>query len=189
MFKVVFGNTVGFNCFELLGLDIMLDDVGKPWMIEVNNLPSFETETSLDAGIKTNLLRDTLSIVGGDNPLRRLAAKQKVERDRARIYGDSARMGAKKKEEAAESHMGARAKTKADCIDEEVMRKRMLKEEAAKEKEELQQARFKHEDENGGDYFRAFPAVDDRYDAFVNATLSLRGMKMTSDSGKPRGQQ
>merc|ERR1719506_2565017 len=67
-------------------------------MIEVNNLPSFECETALDAHIKKNLLRDTLTIVGGDNPSRRLFARQKNERAQARIYGDSNHVGQMKKE-------------------------------------------------------------------------------------------
>lgn len=35
MFKAVFRKSLGFNCFEVLGFDIMLDEGGKPWMIEV----------------------------------------------------------------------------------------------------------------------------------------------------------
>lgn len=43
-------------------------------------------------------MRDTLTIVGGDNPARRLFAKQKLERAQARIYGDSNHVGQLKKE-------------------------------------------------------------------------------------------
>jgi len=98
MFKAIFRNSTGFNCFEVLGFDVMLDDQGKPWMIEVNNLPSFETETSLDAHIKRNLLHDTLTLVGGENHARKLFAKQRTERANARIYGDSNHVGQLKKE-------------------------------------------------------------------------------------------
>lgn len=183
MFKALFRNTTGFNCFELLGFDIMLDDMGRPWMIEVNNLPSFETETALDSHIKTQLLRDTLTIVGGDNPARRLFARQKWERAQARIYGDSTHVGQLKKEaiqKAQEERNGYKRRSKEEKAreklkqrDAEASRKKMMKEAITTEREEMQRARFKYEDENCGNYFRAFPAKDDRYDAFVNAVPSL----------------
>ena len=44
-------------CFEILGyfiidilnrFDIMIDNVGKPWLIEVNHAPSFSTDSPFD---------------------------------------------------------------------------------------------------------------------------------------------
>jgi len=185
MFKSIFRNTTGFNCFELLGFDIMLDDAAKPWMIEVNNLPSFETETSLDDHIKRKLMRDTLTIVGGDNPARRLFAKQKLERAQARIYGDSNHVGQLKKEaiqKAQEERNGFKRGTnkEQDKLREKQMqrdaendRKKSLKQAVAKERGEMQAARFKYEDENCGDYIRAFPVKDGRYDPYLSAAPSL----------------
>ena len=39
-------------CFEVLGLDIFIDDSLKPWLIEVNSLASFATDSPLDKKIK-----------------------------------------------------------------------------------------------------------------------------------------
>ena len=50
----------GLSCFELLGLDIMLDSKGKPWLIEVNHSPSFTADTPLDLALKETLIRETL---------------------------------------------------------------------------------------------------------------------------------
>ncbi|MCK5361056.1 MAG: hypothetical protein KAJ95_10545 [Gammaproteobacteria bacterium] len=49
------------QCFELLGVDIMLDSELKPWLIECNRTPSMTTEYSGD--LKPNLLKDTLGLV------------------------------------------------------------------------------------------------------------------------------
>lgn len=49
-------------CFEVLGFDIFLDDKLKPWIIEVNHTPSFNTDSPLDFKIKKTLIVDTLAL-------------------------------------------------------------------------------------------------------------------------------
>lgn len=51
------------TCFEILGFDIMLDADGKPWLLEVNHTPSFSTETPYDLKLKSELIKDALSLV------------------------------------------------------------------------------------------------------------------------------
>ncbi len=50
-------------CFELLGIDIMIDSNKKPWLLEVNHTPSFATDTPLDSFIKKNAIKDTLKLM------------------------------------------------------------------------------------------------------------------------------
>ena len=47
-------------CFEILGFDIFVDEKCKPWLIEVNSLPSFATDSPLDKKIKLELLEETV---------------------------------------------------------------------------------------------------------------------------------
>jgi tubulin polyglutamylase TTLL6/13 len=35
-------------CFEILGFDIIIDQDMKPWLLEVNHTPSFQTDSNLD---------------------------------------------------------------------------------------------------------------------------------------------
>ena len=51
------------KCFQILGFDIILDEKLKPWLLEVNQTPSFATESPLDDKIKSELIRDTLALV------------------------------------------------------------------------------------------------------------------------------
>ncbi|CAB3248718.1 unnamed protein product [Arctia plantaginis] len=53
-----------FNCFELFGYDILVDDMLKPWLIEINLSPSLACDSPLDARVKSALLADTLTLVG-----------------------------------------------------------------------------------------------------------------------------
>ena len=50
-------------CFELLGLDILLDHKLKPYLIEVNHTPSFTTDTPLDKSVKRHVIRDSLILM------------------------------------------------------------------------------------------------------------------------------
>jgi hypothetical protein len=53
----------GSHCFEILGLDIMIDEKLKPFLIEVNHLPSFGTDSSLDEDIKSRVVEQALSVL------------------------------------------------------------------------------------------------------------------------------
>jgi tubulin polyglutamylase TTLL6/13 len=53
----------GNMCFHILGLDVMVNNKGDPFVIEVNHTPSFATETPLDHKIKYNLIKDTLVLM------------------------------------------------------------------------------------------------------------------------------
>ena len=48
---------------DLLGFDIMLDHKLKPWMLEVNHMPSFRADTDIDYKIKHDLIKNTLQIL------------------------------------------------------------------------------------------------------------------------------
>ena len=53
----------GSRCFEVLGVDIMIDSNLKPWLIEVNHLPSFGTDSPLDMDVKGRLMEEVLNLV------------------------------------------------------------------------------------------------------------------------------
>lgn len=73
------------GCYELLGLDCMLDDTLKPWILECNLSPSLgicaapETGGRIEEEVKGSLVRDMISLVDlaslepdageGDDPL------------------------------------------------------------------------------------------------------------------------
>lgn len=51
------------QCFQILGFDIMLDKKLKPWLLEVNETPSFNDDTEVDKTIKSGLIEDTLRML------------------------------------------------------------------------------------------------------------------------------
>ena len=51
------------QCFQLLGLDIMIDSKLKPWLLEVNHLSSLATDSPLDKTVKYDLVSDTLRLL------------------------------------------------------------------------------------------------------------------------------
>merc|ERR1719191_34405 len=53
---------MGCRCFEILGVDVMFDGKRRPYLIEVNHLPSFTCDSPLDEDIKGRLVTQTLEI-------------------------------------------------------------------------------------------------------------------------------
>jgi hypothetical protein len=46
-----------------MGFDVMLDAEANAWLIETNELPSFETDSTLDLDIKLSIVREALAMV------------------------------------------------------------------------------------------------------------------------------
>lgn len=57
------GVVEGSRCVEILGFDFMIDAALKPWLIEVNHLPSFATDSPLDRRIKAKVVSTALSVL------------------------------------------------------------------------------------------------------------------------------
>jgi tubulin monoglycylase TTLL3/8 len=51
------------NSFELYGYDIMLDEEGTPWLIEVNSSPAMDYSTPVTKELVQEVLKDTISVV------------------------------------------------------------------------------------------------------------------------------
>jgi tubulin polyglutamylase TTLL4 len=58
------GSRPSQSCFEVYGFDILLDQELKPWLLEVNVSPSLSSSSPLDKRIKTQLVADTLTLLG-----------------------------------------------------------------------------------------------------------------------------
>jgi len=80
-------------CFEVLGFDILLDESMKPWLLEVNHMPSLETDTPLDFFIKASLIKDTLTMLNTNQLVKsRIINKRKQDLLRRGFSGKGLRM-------------------------------------------------------------------------------------------------
>jgi tubulin polyglutamylase TTLL6/13 len=72
-------------CFHILGIDVMLDEMCKPYVLEVNHTPSFVTDTPLDYHIKFSLIKDTLVLMNVTPESRAEAMERinKLQKERA----------------------------------------------------------------------------------------------------------
>jgi len=50
-------------CFEILGFDIILDRKCQPWLLEVNQTPSFNNDSPLDEKVKTDVILDAFNLM------------------------------------------------------------------------------------------------------------------------------
>lgn len=51
------------RCFEILGFDILIDHELRPWLLEVNFMPSLTTDTEFDRILKYSVIKGALKIV------------------------------------------------------------------------------------------------------------------------------
>lgn len=63
----------------------MIDDKFKPWLIEVNQSPSFGTDSPLDYRVKKAVINDCLRLLNLDYGKRLRNIKEKKEEMEARI--------------------------------------------------------------------------------------------------------
>lgn len=51
------------GAMQVLGYDLLLDAAARPWLVEVNHSPSFQTEAALDVAVKGDMISDALRLV------------------------------------------------------------------------------------------------------------------------------
>eukprot|EP00762_Andalucia_godoyi_P004525 ANDGO_05127.mRNA.1 Tubulin polyglutamylase ttll-4 len=74
-------------CFELFGFDVLLDENLKPYVIEVNIMPSLSASSPMDKSIKYRLLSDLFHLAGFVPYDRKKWAKEVEDRKQARLLG------------------------------------------------------------------------------------------------------
>lgn len=62
--------TSRYNCYELFGIDVLLDEDLKPWLLEVNISPSLHSASPLDIHVKGPLVSTVLNIAQFQVPLK-----------------------------------------------------------------------------------------------------------------------
>ncbi|XP_071570300.1 tubulin monoglutamylase TTLL4 isoform X1 [Temnothorax nylanderi] len=60
--------TSRYCCYELFGIDIILDENRRPWLLEVNISPSLQSSSPLDIAVKGPLIRNLFNIAGYQLP-------------------------------------------------------------------------------------------------------------------------
>lgn len=67
-------------CFQVLGFDVMFDSKLKPWLIEINQSPSFATDSAFDFAIKKRVMNDTFRLLNltSDRKNDYIAQKEKL---------------------------------------------------------------------------------------------------------------
>lgn len=151
----------GSRAFEILGIDIMLDSQLKPWLIEVNHLPSFGTDSPLDDDIKGRLMKEIFKILPAraddeaayvnyhkTESVKRLTGrngKGGVQRQQQGSVKALARRAVEPEVEVPPENDGARMTLAEQRAEEEI--ERMEKEAAERVAKEEEERRLREEDE------------------------------------------
>ena len=58
------GDGVGLAVLQIFGVDVLLDDNFRTWLIEVNTGPDLSSSSPLDKQLKHNMVAQMLHLVG-----------------------------------------------------------------------------------------------------------------------------
>lgn len=72
-------------CFEVLGLDIIIDHKGRPYLLEVNHTPSFSTDTPLDHNLKAQVIEDSIKLMNVSHEAKSIIQKKRKDKMEARM--------------------------------------------------------------------------------------------------------
>ena len=75
--KIAADTATSNNCFKLFGFDIFLDSDLKPWLLEVNNIPSLHINT-IDAFVNRPMVAEMFNIVGRSQHFHYVTVKVKL---------------------------------------------------------------------------------------------------------------
>lgn len=104
-------------CFEILGVDIIIDEHFKPWLLEVNHSPSFSTSEFVDRKVKSGLVRDTFNLLGVNGTDRRnvlLADQRRVKKRMTKLIRNPKEKDFQKKCQLHDANESKETRIKAD---------------------------------------------------------------------------
>ena len=117
-------------CFQVLGLDVLLDSSGRPWLMEINDHPSLRADliveggvsvpSAVDEAIKIPMLRDVVRLVSSLHSLGCAGAEAAAEADEDAIpsYMPSAGASSAGASSTSSSSVGASSITTASSAAE-----------------------------------------------------------------------
>lgn len=94
----------------MLGFDIFIDNKSKAWLLEVNQSPSFTTDTPLDFNIKKNLISDAIAMLNLNWKRKNKYIQQKRLEQQKRVLVGKQKMNLDEKESIREKKMKVKDK-------------------------------------------------------------------------------
>lgn len=101
--------SMGCRSFEILGIDVMLDSKRRPYLLEINHLPSFTCDSPLDEDIKSRVIRQSLDLTCNMVSVGSRTAYEAACTELQAASGDAAAAGAQLAQQVAESPLNAEA--------------------------------------------------------------------------------
>lgn len=80
------------RCFEILGFDVLIDHELRPWLLEVNCMPSLTTDSEFDRILKHSVIKGALKIVDIKPDFRHLLKERQRELSQGKkkiLFNDS----------------------------------------------------------------------------------------------------
>jgi len=92
------------SCFEILGFDVMIDYKLRPWLLEVNHSPSFNTDSDLDKDVKMTVIGDTIKLLNLSSARKESYKKQRSELLNSRMMGTNKKISVESKKLLMNAH-------------------------------------------------------------------------------------